>query len=86
MVGALAGAYSFATRPVSLRIAVGPANSEDVKVIQSLTQAFAREHGSVRLRPLATESAAASAAMLAEGKVDLAVIRGQREPDLTLFA
>ena len=36
VVGALAGAYYFAMRPVSLRIAVGPANSEDIKVVQAL--------------------------------------------------
>ena len=41
IVGALAGAYYFAMRPVTLRIAVGPANSDDVKVVQALTQAFA---------------------------------------------
>ena len=40
MVGAVAGAYYFAMRPVTLRIAVGPANSDDVKVVQTLSQAF----------------------------------------------
>jgi len=42
VVGALAGAYYFAMRPVSLRIAVGPANSDDIKVVHALTQAFAK--------------------------------------------
>ena len=32
----------FAMRPVTLKIAVGPANSDDVKVVQALTQAFAQ--------------------------------------------
>ena len=31
VIGAVAGAYYFAMRPVTLRIAVGPANSDDVK-------------------------------------------------------
>src|SRR6266853_2760927 len=76
VVGALAGAYYFAMRPVSLRIAVGPANSDDIKVVQALTQAFAHAHSLIRLRPMQTDGAAASAQALAEGKADLAIIRG----------
>src|SRR6478735_3211741 len=53
IVGALAAGYYFAMRPVTLRIAVGPANSDDIRVVQ--TQA------------------------LAEGKADLAIIRGDLE-------
>ena len=76
IVGTLAGAYYFAMRPVTLRIAVGPANSDDIKVVQALSQAFAQKHGQIRLRPMPTEGAAASAQALADGKADLAVIRG----------
>jgi TRAP transporter TAXI family solute receptor len=76
IVGALAGGYYFAMRPVSLRIAVGPPNSDDLKVVQALTQAFAQTHAYVRLRPVPTEGAAESAQSLADGKVDLAIIRG----------
>ena len=68
--------YYFAMRPVTLRIAVGPANSDDLKVVQALTQAFTQEHSQVRLRPIQTDGAAASAKVLAEGKADLAIIRG----------
>src|SRR6195256_796772 len=74
IVGTLAGAYYFAMRPVVLRIAVGPANSDDLKLVQKLTQAFA--HHSVRLRPIQTDGATASAQALAEGKADLAIVRG----------
>jgi TRAP transporter TAXI family solute receptor len=74
LVGAVAGTYYFAMRPVILRIAVGPPNSDDVKVVQTLTQSFAHSH--VRLRPTQTDGAAASAAALGEGKADLAIIRG----------
>ena len=63
-------------RPVTLRIAVGPASSDDLKVVQALTQAFTRARGYVRLRPLQTDGAAASAKALEEGKADLAIIRG----------
>src|SRR5258708_16739525 len=66
-------------RLVTLRIAVGPANSEDIKVVQALTQAFAHTHGLVRLRPMQTDGATASAQALSEGKADLAIIRGDLE-------
>jgi TRAP transporter TAXI family solute receptor len=74
LVGAVSSAYYFAMRPVTLRIAVGPPNSDDLKVVQTLTQSFAHSH--VRLRPLQTDGASASAAALADGKADLAIIRG----------
>ena len=76
IVGLLAGAYYFEMRPVTLKIAVGPANSDDVKVVQALTQAFAQNHAYVKLRPVQTDGVTASATALAEGKVDLAIIRG----------
>ena len=76
IVGALAGGYYFAMRPVTLKIAVGPANSDDLKVVQTLTQAFAQSKGFVRLRPIPTDGATASADLLAEGKADLAIVRG----------
>ena len=64
IVGALAGGYYFAMRPVTLRIAVGPASSDDIKVVQALTQAFSQTHSQVRLRPMQTEGAAESAKAL----------------------
>jgi TRAP transporter TAXI family solute receptor len=76
VVGALAGSYYFALRPETLRIAAGPANSDDLKVIQALTQAFTQTHGQIRLRPQQTDGASASAQALADGKADLAIIRG----------
>jgi TRAP transporter TAXI family solute receptor len=76
IVGTVAGIYYYAMRPVTLRIAVGPPNSDDVKVVQALTQAFNQAHGHIRLRPIQTDSATASAQMLAGGKADLAIIRG----------
>src|SRR5262245_19619337 len=75
VMGTLVGGYYFAMRPVTLRIAVGPPNSDDVKVVQALTQAFAQSHGYVRLRPIQTDGATASADALAESKVDLAIVR-----------
>ena len=79
VVGTLAGVYYFEMRPVILRIAVGPANSDDIKVVQALTQAFTHAHSHVRLRPTQTDGATASAQALADGKADLAIIRGDLE-------
>ena len=76
LTGSLAGAYYFAMRPVTLRIAVGPPNSDDIKVVQALTQAFTQARSFVRLRPMQTDGAVASAKALADGKADLAIIRG----------
>ena len=79
VVGTLAGLYYFEMRPVILRIAVGPANSDDIKVVQALTQAFTHAHSHVRLRPMQTDGPTASAQALADGKADLAIIRGDLE-------
>ena len=76
IIGALVGAYYFAVKPVTLKIAVGPVNSDDVRVVQMLTQASVQNRSYVRLRPVQTDGAVASAEALAEGKVDLAIIRG----------
>ncbi len=76
IIGTLAAGYYYAVRPVTLRIAVGPANSDDLKVVQALTQAFAQAHSHIRLRPIQTDGAVTSAQTLADGKADLAIIRG----------
>jgi TRAP-type uncharacterized transport system substrate-binding protein len=74
---AVAGASFLLLRPVTLRIAVGPPGSDDQKLVQALAQAFARD--SVRLAPITTEGATESIALLASGKTDLAVARGDLE-------
>src|SRR5882757_10063590 len=80
-IGAVVAAgYHIATRPVTLRIAVGPASSDDLKVVQALAQAFNNQpHSLVRLRPTQTDGALASAKLLGDGKVHLAIIRGDLE-------
>jgi TRAP transporter TAXI family solute receptor len=77
VLGIAAAAYYFAMRPVTLKLAVGPANSDDIKVAQTLAQAFNNQHNSqIRLRTVPTDGAVASAQAIAEGKADLAIIRG----------
>jgi TRAP transporter TAXI family solute receptor len=76
---AIASAFYFALRPETLRIAVGPPGSDDQKLIQLLTQTFARQHNSIRLAPISTDGAVESLALLAASKTDLAVARDDLE-------
>jgi TRAP-type uncharacterized transport system substrate-binding protein len=76
LFGVAAGGLYYMLRPVTLRIAVGPAGNEDQKLVQALAQTFAREGSSVRLTPIVTEGAIESIAMLTGKKTDLAVARG----------
>jgi TRAP transporter TAXI family solute receptor len=74
--GVASGTLYYVLRPVTLRIAVGPPNSEDQKLIQLLAQTFARDGNVIRLTPVTTEGAAESIALFAAGKTELAVARG----------
>jgi len=74
--GAAAGALYYVLRPTTLRIAVGPAGSEDQKLVQLMAQTFARENSSVRLSLVTTEGTTESIALFNNGKADLAVARG----------
>src|SRR6185503_867909 len=74
--GVAAGTLYYVLRPTTLRIAVGPAGSEDQKLVQLMAQTFARENSTVRLSPITTEGASESIALFAAGKADLAVARG----------
>src|ERR1700761_8478925 len=73
---AAAGALYLALRPEVLRIAVGPAGSDDQKLIQALAQRFSRDKSSIRLSVISTDSATESLALLGADKADLAVARG----------
>src|SRR6195952_3745923 len=76
LFGAAAGTLYYVLRPVTLRIAVGPAGSEDQKLVQLLAQTFAHDASAVRLAPVTTDGAAESIALFKSGKADLAVARG----------
>jgi TRAP-type uncharacterized transport system substrate-binding protein len=75
LVGLTAAAFHFASQPTVLKVAVGPPNSEDLRVIQTVAQHFARERAAIRLRPIVKDGPAQSAAALDAGDVDLAVVR-----------
>ncbi|WP_314952819.1 TAXI family TRAP transporter solute-binding subunit [Bradyrhizobium cosmicum] len=76
---AAAGALYYALQPVTLRIAVGPAGSDDHKVIQAATEAFASEGRTVKLSLITTDGAVEALALLRAGKAQLAVARGDLE-------
>jgi TRAP transporter TAXI family solute receptor len=78
-VAAVGGATYWMNRPIHLRIAVGPPYSDDVKVVQSVTQIFSRDRKFIRLRPIVTDGTSSSAASLNAGTTDLAVVRGDIE-------
>ncbi|HYI31123.1 MAG TPA: TRAP transporter substrate-binding protein, partial [Bradyrhizobium sp.] len=52
LFGAAAAGLYYILQPVTLRIAVGPAGSDDQKLVQALAQTFARDGSSVRLNPI----------------------------------
>jgi TRAP transporter TAXI family solute receptor len=76
---AVAGATLLLWRPTTLRIAVGPAGSDDQKLIQALAQAFVNEGSPVRLNVISTAGAVESLALLGAGETDLAVGRADEE-------
>lgn len=75
VIGLSAAAFYFLAQPARFRIAVGPAGSDDTRLVQFLAAKFARDKAPVRLRIVVTENSAQSAAALDLGKADLAVVR-----------
>jgi TRAP-type uncharacterized transport system substrate-binding protein len=76
LFGATATTLYLVLRPVTLRIAVGPAGGDDQKLVQALAQTFARDRSPVRLSPITTEGTTEAIALFATSKADLAVARG----------
>ena len=76
IVATVGGITYYVNRPVTLRIAVGPPNSDDVKIVQSIAQIFTNDRKYIKLRPIVTDGTTASAASLGAGTTDLAIVRG----------
>lgn len=77
-VAALAAAIAYwelGSGTSTLRVAVGPANGEDTRILYAIAQILKREQSSVRLRVIPTEGPAQSAQALEAGQVELAVVR-----------
>jgi TRAP-type uncharacterized transport system substrate-binding protein len=67
-------AFYFFTAPTMMRIAAGPANSANVKLVQLLTQNFAAEHDKVQLELVPTGGPKESAEAIADDRADLAIL------------
>ena len=79
ILAAVIGAAFLLWRPATLRIAVGPAGSEDQKLIQTLAQTFITEGSPVRLTVVSTAGPVESLGLLAAGEADLAVGRADED-------
>ena len=74
LFGAAAISLLYALRPLTLRIAVGPAGSQDETLIRAMVETFA-EGKAIRLVPVVVEGSTNSLALLRDSKADLAVAR-----------
>src|SRR3954471_7263082 len=74
--GLAAIGYHISTQPTELTIAVGPPNSEDTRVVQSIAGQFAREQFNIRLQTKVLDGGPpAASAAIDSGQADLAVVR-----------
>jgi TRAP-type uncharacterized transport system substrate-binding protein len=73
---AAAAALLYVLQPVTIRIAVGPAGSDDHQMVQATAEAFREESRTVKISVIPTGDAVESLAMLGAGKTDLAIGRG----------
>src|SRR5262245_48180480 len=78
LAGLVAAAFYYSSQPTTLKIAVGPPNSEDVRVVQTIAQQLARERASIRLRILVKDGPIESSKAVDSGEADLAVVRRDR--------
>lgn len=75
LLGIVGAVFYFSAPPKPLRFAVGPPGSEDARLVQALSQQFARDRASIRLTPVYEEGAAAAARALDDNGADLAIVR-----------
>ncbi|MFM9973256.1 MAG: TAXI family TRAP transporter solute-binding subunit [Beijerinckiaceae bacterium] len=75
LIGLSALGYYVATRPTTLRIAVGPVVNENVRTVSAAQLTLQREREPFRLRLVVTDGAQETARALDSGEVDLAIIR-----------
>jgi TRAP-type uncharacterized transport system substrate-binding protein len=60
--------------PTQMRVAAGPPGSADVKFVEMLSHKFGVDHDKIQLDIVPTDGPKASAAAIADGKADLAVL------------
>jgi TRAP-type uncharacterized transport system substrate-binding protein len=72
--GALWAAVYYTNRANTMRIAAGPAGGVDVKLVQLLTDKFAKDHDSIKIELVTTNSDKDSVQALINNSADLAVV------------
>jgi TRAP transporter TAXI family solute receptor len=75
LVGLGLFAVQWISAPTTLRIAVGPMSSEDMRLVVAATHHLAREREPIRLKLVLTDGVAASAAAVDDDKADLGIVR-----------
>jgi TRAP-type uncharacterized transport system substrate-binding protein len=75
LIGGTAGLWLYITAPTTLRVAVGPVGSDDVRLAAAMSQYMIREREPVRIKLILTDSYETSRDKLAAGDVDLAMLR-----------
>jgi TRAP-type uncharacterized transport system substrate-binding protein len=74
--GVTAVAYHYSAQPTELKIAVGPPNSEDARIVHAIAAQFARDRLDIRLSVTVLPGGPMEAsAALDKGQTDLAVVR-----------
>lgn len=75
LVALSSATFYFLSQPSTFVVAVGPPNSDDVRVVQFLGNQLARDNAPVRLNTVVVQNSSESAKLLDDGKADLAVVR-----------
>ncbi len=74
--GVIGGLYYYNTLPTQLRIAVGPPNNEDTRVVQAIAAQLARDRTNIHLTTTVLPGGTrAAAAAIDKDEADLAVVR-----------
>jgi TRAP-type uncharacterized transport system substrate-binding protein len=75
-MGASLLGYRYYTRPVTLTVAVGSIDGEAAKAMSTIASRLVSTNAAVRLKVIDSGTALEAAKAFSEGKVDLAVVRG----------
>jgi hypothetical protein len=75
LIAVVALTLRFAGGPRVLKVAVGPADGDNAKLIEAIARHLERDDGRIRFVVLPVDDLAQSAKALEQGRADLAVIR-----------
>lgn len=76
LVGLIAVSVFFSVKPTVLRVAVGPAGSDDVRFVEKFAERLQHERAPVRIQPVVQVGAVAVGDIHGKPAFDIAVVRG----------